>query len=271
MYNIYLCDQIQQCICSVFCTDLKKTELVMPAIPSTPGRWERQRLQAWGSSCTKSSPLQHVGTKSLLKTGKSTVTIHKRMCDSCKQSWHLRKTTERVMMFCSSALTPYIPQSTFSNDRFAADRRRDRIQLLLLTCQNLWHHWSPGSLDWDGKCCHISAEDPCSCGWEWDSVSQFKWGKTRMCNDCHLWSLSDIHTHVNYHSSYSSWSCPDEFSSSSICIAFILTHLTSNLSKVLQCIFLLCIFFALYIVNIVIPRKWTQDLEGFVSKIHSFQ
>ncbi len=36
MYNTYLCDQNQQSIFSVFFTDLKKTELVSPAIPSTP-------------------------------------------------------------------------------------------------------------------------------------------------------------------------------------------------------------------------------------------
>ncbi len=36
MYNTYLYDQNQQSILSVFCIDLKKTELVSPAIPSTP-------------------------------------------------------------------------------------------------------------------------------------------------------------------------------------------------------------------------------------------
>lgn len=74
---------------------------------------------------------------------KEHVTIHKRKCDSWKQSWHLRQAAERVMMFCSSALTPYIPQSTFSKHRSAADRRRDRIQtasLLLLTFDTTDHH-----------------------------------------------------------------------------------------------------------------------------------
>ncbi len=36
MYNTHLCDQNQQSIFSVFRTDLKKSELVMPAWPSTP-------------------------------------------------------------------------------------------------------------------------------------------------------------------------------------------------------------------------------------------
>ncbi len=80
--------------------------------------------------------------------------------------------------------------------------------------------------------------------------------KTRMCNDCHLWSVSDIHNHVNYHSSYSRWSCPDAVSSSSICIAFILRHLTSNLIQSTSMHFSSLHFFLHCILWILVSLWW---------------